>query len=175
MWLTMEIYKWNKSEMQHGTNMSESKSTNPAVQKSGQTGGRESGGCSDKVSGWIFFAVAKIITSRIEDSKYTPFWLAKNFVGWENDLQSWNPCFLGVRSPVWLFEVRRGPCLVVDGNAFRLLLHAAWSDSSRRLWNAIESLTCSENQKIKIETLTCSENWENPSGRGCSHETSVPT
>ena len=23
----------------------------------------------------------------------------KNFVGWENDSQSWNPCFLGVRSP----------------------------------------------------------------------------
>ena len=75
----------------------------------------EEGSQGAAVTKWVdefFFAVAKIITSRIEDSKYTPFWLAKNFVGWENDLQSWNPCFLGVRSPVWLFEVRRGPCLI---------------------------------------------------------------
>ena len=28
----------------------------------------------------------------------------KKFVGWENEPQSWNPCFLGVRSPVWLFQ-----------------------------------------------------------------------
>ena len=28
----------------------------------------------------------------------------KKFVGWENYPQSWNPCFLGVRSPVWLFK-----------------------------------------------------------------------
>ena len=51
----MEIYKSNKSEMQHGTNMSESKSTNPAVQKSGQTGGRESKGSSEKFCEEIFF------------------------------------------------------------------------------------------------------------------------
>ena len=40
--------------MQHGTNMSESKSTNPAVQKSGQTGGRESEGSSEKFCEEIF-------------------------------------------------------------------------------------------------------------------------
>ena len=51
----MEIYKSNKSEMQHGTNMSESKSTNPAVQKSGQTGGRESEGSSEKFGEEFFF------------------------------------------------------------------------------------------------------------------------
>ena len=54
----MEIYKSNKSEMQHGTNMSESKSTNPAVQKSGQTGGRESEGSSEKFCEEIFSEMA---------------------------------------------------------------------------------------------------------------------
>ena len=61
--------------MQHGTNMSESKSTNPAVQKSGQTGGRESEGSSEKFCEEIFLEMVETGFPRIEDSKYNPFWL----------------------------------------------------------------------------------------------------
>ena len=49
---------------------------------------------------WNFFSqVAKTWSPRIDGSNYTPFFQLKNFYGRENDLQSWNPTFLGVRSP----------------------------------------------------------------------------
>ena len=48
---------------------------------------------------WNFFQVAKTWSPRIDGSNYTPFFQLKNFYGRENDLQSWNPTFLGIRSP----------------------------------------------------------------------------
>ena len=36
---------------------------------------------------------------RIDGSNYTPFCLSQSCFGRENELQSWNPTFLGVRSP----------------------------------------------------------------------------
>ena len=48
--------------------MSAGKSTNPSVRKGGQTGGRETGGCSDQVCQRTFLALAKIFNSRIAES-----------------------------------------------------------------------------------------------------------
>ena len=47
----------------------------------------------------FFLQVAKTWSPRIDGANYTPFFQLKNFYGRENDLQSWNPTFLGIRSP----------------------------------------------------------------------------
>ena len=45
--------------------MSVGKSTKPSVRKGGQTGGRETGGCSDQVCERILFEEAKFFNSRM--------------------------------------------------------------------------------------------------------------
>ncbi len=47
----------------------------------------------------ILTKMAKTGPVGIEDSKYTPFCMSKSFFRCENDLQSWNPTFLSIRSP----------------------------------------------------------------------------
>ena len=48
--------------------MSVGKSTNPSVRKGGQTGGRETGGCSDQMCERMFSEVAKFFNLRIAES-----------------------------------------------------------------------------------------------------------
>ena len=73
-------------------------------EQGGQTGGREREGYCDQVCERIFFEVAKIFNSRLAYSIFFKAFATKKNDGRENDSQSWNPCFLGVRSPVWLFK-----------------------------------------------------------------------
>ena len=47
----------------------------------------------------IFFRSGKIPQFTHDLFQFYQAFATKNFVGWENDSQSWNPCFLGVRSP----------------------------------------------------------------------------
>ena len=56
----------------------------------------------------ILTKMAKTGPVRIEDSKYTPFCMSKSFFRRENDLQSWNPTFLSIRSPAWLLKSQAG-------------------------------------------------------------------
>ena len=56
-------------------------------------------------------SVWKILFCICGNLQFTHSWVrfyqafaAKIFVGWENYPQSWNPYFLGVHSPVWLFK-----------------------------------------------------------------------
>ena len=65
----------------------------------GQIGGCWSGGPCEIMCDEIFFQVAKTWSPRIDGSNYTPFFQLKIFYGCQNDLQSWNPTFLGIRSP----------------------------------------------------------------------------
>ena len=47
----------------------------------------------------IFFRSGQILQFTHDLFQFYQAFGTKNFVGWENDSQSWNPCFLGVRSP----------------------------------------------------------------------------
>ena len=46
-----------------------------------------------------FFRSGQILQFTHDLFQFYKAFATKNFVVWENDSQSWNPCFLGVRSP----------------------------------------------------------------------------
>ena len=49
--------------------------------------------------GKIFFQSGQNLQFTHDLFQFYKAFATKNFVVWENDSQSWNPCFLGVRSP----------------------------------------------------------------------------
>ena len=70
----------------------------------GQIGGGESGGSPEIICEEIFYQNGLNLVSTHGRFQWYPILPAQNFYGCQNDLQSWNPTFLGIHSPAWLFK-----------------------------------------------------------------------
>ena len=86
------------------------------LQKGGETGGWESEGRSDQVKFFKLFQNGRIGSPYMTESNSVELFNVEFFLTEKLTLkavypESWNTTFLGVRSPVWLTKVRRGPCL----------------------------------------------------------------
>ena len=73
-----------------------------------------------------FFQSGQILQFTHDLFQFCKAFVTKNFVGWENDSQSWNPCFLGVRSPVWLFKSGGDPVYLLAGCQWQFWLAPSW-------------------------------------------------